>query len=337
MVHRLALVITGLFLLSGCLESDKARAQFENYQSRLANVVNTEPLPLEDSVSIELPRKRDLTLPLEDVRMGLLDAYELRECGLFQLIADRNSILGKVQDAFRQLNYEVSLLNTLELCLADVESDTLREQLLKVQKQKQKQLSTVYWNTLISSDAWRQQLTPSGIGLIAPDKPFPHSEALLAINAYAHLSEKDTDIVSLQEPIEKQRYLGTVFYSMDESTRWLNTITKQLYRDDLLVICGANRDPTRLNYLRNVFDKFFIGEVQPYLSKINGLYLDVQPALETLHRQLPDNEVFFHYNDAYFAGSHYQNFQQAVKDHVGYWQQLFQRCNVQVAPQNNAS
>ncbi|USH03943.1 DUF3080 domain-containing protein [Grimontia kaedaensis] len=330
MVNRIAVIIIALFLLSGCLEPDKARAQFENYQTRLANVVNTEPLPLEESDYIELPRKRDLKLPVGDVRMGLLDAYELRECGLFQLIADRNSILGKVQDAFRQLNYEVSLLNTLELCLADVESDALREQLLNAQKQKQQQLSTVYWNTLVSSDAWRQQLTPASVSLIAPDKPFPHSEALLAINAYANLYERGTDIVSLQEPIEKQRYLGSVFHSMDESTRWLNTITKQLYRDDLLVICGANRDPTRLNYLRNVFDKFFIGEVQPYLSKINGLYLDAQPALETLHRQLPENDVFLSYNDAYFAGSHYQSFQKAVKDHVGYWQQLFQRCNVQL-------
>lgn len=114
MTIRILWVICIAFMLSGCLENDKARAQFENYQSRLASVLDTEPLPLKAPSYIELPRKRDLALPVEDVRMGLLDAYELRACGLFQLIADRNSILGKVQDGFRQLQYEITLLSTLE-------------------------------------------------------------------------------------------------------------------------------------------------------------------------------------------------------------------------------
>ncbi len=330
MVLKQCLLILLVFFLSGCFESDKARTQFENYQTRLANVVNTEPVPLENSIYIALPRKRDLQQPLKDVRMGLLDAYELRECGLFQLVADRNSILGKVQDAFRQLSYEFQLLATLERCLLQVDSDSLKAQLETVLKQKQAQLPIVYLNTLTSSDAWRQQLTPPSANLIAPDKPFPHSEALLAINTYASLLEQGADIVNIQEPIEKQRYLGAVFFSMDESTRWLNTITKQLHRDDPLVSCGPNRDPTRFNYLRNVFDKFFVGEVQPYLSNINGLYLDAQSALQKLHSQLPENSAFSAFNAAYFGGEHYRLFQQAVKDHVSYWQKLFKRCNVQV-------
>ncbi|QSA19926.1 DUF3080 family protein, partial [Vibrio furnissii] len=31
---------------------------------------------------------------------------ELRKCALFSLIAERNSVLGKVQDEFRRFDYE---------------------------------------------------------------------------------------------------------------------------------------------------------------------------------------------------------------------------------------
>lgn len=334
---RHATVAMLLLSLTGCFGDDPAIAQFQTYQQRLANVVETDPLPLSDAISIALPRKRDLLLPLADIRMGLLDAYELRECGLFQLIADRNSILGKVQDAFRHLDYEIKLLNTVAYCLSNIENETLTEQLTALQEQKSQQLTTVYWNTFASSEAWRKQLIPAGNALIPPDAPFPHSDALLAIARYANLigqKPQQVDAISLQEPIEKQHYLGAVFLSLDESTRWLNTITQQLERDDHLIICGENRDPTRLNYLRNVFDTFFIGAVQPYVSKLNGLYLDVQPSLHQLNESISAAPSHFHpYQDAYLRGDRYDEFQRAVKHHVQYWQSLFSRCQITVGRQ----
>ncbi|WP_269748191.1 DUF3080 family protein [Enterovibrio coralii] len=172
----------------------------------------------------------------------------------------------------------------------------------------------------------------SSTNMILPDAPFPHSEALLAIESFSNLlsTSADNDVVALQEPIEKQRYLGALFYSMDESTRWLNAATEQLERDNALIICGPNRNTTRFKYLQNVFNKFFIGGVQPYLSKLNGLYLDVQPSLTNLHMRFDGIPAFSEYNDAYFSGKRYEDFQNAVKNHVAYWQSLFKRCGIQI-------
>ncbi|WP_269748192.1 DUF3080 family protein [Enterovibrio coralii] len=158
-VKPLLIALFSLGTLQGCFDNDKAAGLFSDYSQRLANVVETEPVTPPESNAIKLPRKRDLILPIEDVRMGLLDAYELRQCGLFQLIADRNSILGKVQDAFRQLNYEIALLNTLEQCLDDVTSESLTKELARIQTQKRAEINKVYWNTFAGSDAWRSQLT----------------------------------------------------------------------------------------------------------------------------------------------------------------------------------
>ncbi|RXJ71671.1 hypothetical protein CS022_20225 [Veronia nyctiphanis] len=97
-------------LLLGCRPGNETTDLFETYQQRLANVVDADTSPLPESDKVQLPRKRELIQPIEDVTFGLLDAYDLRKCGLFQLIAERNSVLGKIQDPFRQLDYEVSFL-----------------------------------------------------------------------------------------------------------------------------------------------------------------------------------------------------------------------------------
>ncbi|MDD1780813.1 DUF3080 domain-containing protein [Enterovibrio sp. ZSDZ35] len=331
-LKRTVIVITLIGMLQGCFDDDKAKGLFVDYSERLANVVETSPIPPSESRAIKLPRKRDLVVPIEDTRMGLLDAYELRQCGLFQLIADRNSILGKVQDAFRQLNYELALLRTLNQCLEDVTSEPLSSELKRIQVVKRNQIHLVYWNTFASSDAWRSQLTPPSISMISPDTPFAHSEALLAIESYSSLlaNPSSRNVLELQEPIEKQRYLGALFYSMDESTRWLNAATEQLERDDARVLCGKNRNTTRFTYLQNVFSTFFIDGVQPYLSKINGLYLDAQPSLVRLHQRFGEMPPFTDYSAAYFSGEHYDEFQDAVKNHVAYWQTLFKRCGVKI-------
>nr|WP_256384204.1 DUF3080 family protein [Photobacterium toruni] len=59
------------------------------------------------------PRTHALKQPIADITIGLLNAYELRQCGLFQLIAERNSVLGKVQDKTRRLRYELLFLKQI--------------------------------------------------------------------------------------------------------------------------------------------------------------------------------------------------------------------------------
>ncbi|MDP2543107.1 DUF3080 family protein [Photobacterium damselae subsp. piscicida] len=100
---------------------------FSTYAQRLANVPETSFDEQTVNTHLDIipyPDNRDIYQTIPDIRIGLLDAYELRQCGLFHLIAERNSVLGKVQDKTRQLQYEILFLQGLRTCLATLDTNT---------------------------------------------------------------------------------------------------------------------------------------------------------------------------------------------------------------------
>lgn len=131
----LLFVLCCALLIISCKEN-ATNALLNTYQQRLANVLEITPA---DTPPLNLPTypdTRSLKQPVADIRMGLLDAYELRQCGLFQLIAERNSVLGKVQDQTRQLRYELLFLKQLSHCLTVLNSTS----------ELQSQLNGIYSN-----------------------------------------------------------------------------------------------------------------------------------------------------------------------------------------------
>ncbi|EOX4278642.1 DUF3080 family protein, partial [Vibrio cholerae] len=111
---RLSVVLAALLLLTGCEPRLAIDADFDRYLSRIANVQQREALSPPAMVAQSLPEKRELLIAIAPVTISLLDSYELRQCGVFELIAERNSILGKVQDEFREWDYQIALLNGIQ-------------------------------------------------------------------------------------------------------------------------------------------------------------------------------------------------------------------------------
>ena len=105
MKKLLLLAIIGLFSVIGC-KKNTTDTLLNTYQQRLTNILDVEADTIPPLDIPSYPRTHVLKQPIADITIGLLNAYELRQCGLFQLIAERNSILGKVQDKTRRLDYE---------------------------------------------------------------------------------------------------------------------------------------------------------------------------------------------------------------------------------------
>ncbi|MGR5471306.1 DUF3080 family protein, partial [Vibrio astriarenae] len=72
------------------------KAVFQKYHQRLATVLEVSASTIEESAAVTIPDKRVLFHDLPRVSLGLLESYQLRRCGLFNLIAQKNSPLGKV-------------------------------------------------------------------------------------------------------------------------------------------------------------------------------------------------------------------------------------------------
>ena len=142
----LLVLVLGTLVLSGCW-SDTPRDWYQDYLSRVARVQGVEKITMTPSPYTNLPRKRELTIEIEPLSIGLLDSYQLRQCGLFNLIAERNSILGKVANEFHRYDYQRQLLMGLKQCQANNIIDAeLKEKLAEIENQKQAQLKAHQWN-----------------------------------------------------------------------------------------------------------------------------------------------------------------------------------------------
>lgn len=360
--RMIVLTISASLALTGC--DNSGEHHFNDYHQRLANVLEVDPIPFHPQEDLpSFPSTRDLYIPIDDIRIGLLDAYELRRCGLFQLIADRNSSLGKVQDKTRQLRYELLLLNGLERCLTQIVptsrdnpiSQSLIEELTPIKQKKQQQLGAVIWNMLTTGKEWRQQfvLYPHTFAIDHLAGFTANLSAMEDIFALLEYSQKqgyiennqptlssipngiDEAIVNRllthQEKIHRSRYFGQLFYSIANATQWLNTTTQLLNQQENQIRCGKQRNQQQAEYLRNVFYRYYNPQIQPYLAELDSQYRQIQPILQQIFAQSPyqDPELIT-YKETFIDGKAHQLFRKAVMDHTKFWQRTFQRCQFKV-------
>ncbi|MEX0333617.1 DUF3080 domain-containing protein [Vibrio tubiashii] len=320
---RSVLISVILLTLVAC-QTDSPSHLFDDYLTRVARVQDA-PRVNRDSVSYaQLPRKRDLYVDVPSVSIGLLDSYQLRQCGLFNLIAEKNSVLGKVADEFRNYDYQTALLDGLSRCLnSNALEQELKLKLVEIQQQKQSQFEVHHWNLIFASDAMQKQL--SGTRWLEPNlgqTVVEINQALATLNlASGNVSNQ---VIDVQEVLEKKLIVGNLSYSLAMATSKLNHVTQQLTEYDHNIICAQNRDTTKFKYLNNVFEQQFVGKVQPYMAQLDGYYQTLSSNLN-----LFDPKPNIH-NYVYPIKKHHVEFRQAIRHHVDYWQQLFKRCGRKV-------
>ncbi|MCL9776934.1 DUF3080 family protein [Vibrio methylphosphonaticus] len=335
-IKRGALLIVSAASVFGCFQSNDQSELFSDYQSRVASVQDQPVLSVPAVGLVSLPAKRDMVRAIPVTTLGLVQTYQLRNCGLFGLVAEKNSSLGKVQDEFRFFDYQIKLIAGLEACLMSdsIDSD-LKSELQTILDSKYQHLPYYFSNLVLSSDAMRSQLNSDG--WLASDvsrmaiyvQPAlaqlnQMSDYIIGIQAGTQISqERPESLIEYQEVLEKQRVIGNLLFSLKASSKWLNAITHQLREYDSKVVCGPGRDMTRFRYLVNVFNQIFIANVQPYLSLLNSEYRVIELDLRVIDSALlAGNHELVHYP----THDIYQQFTKATQSHVGYWKALFRRC-----------
>ncbi|MGR5368128.1 DUF3080 family protein [Photobacterium damselae] len=337
-----------IFTLSSCRIFTES-TPFSTYAQRLANVLDTSFDEQTVNTHLDIipyPDNRDIYQTIPDIRIGLLDAYELRQCGLFHLIAERNSVLGKVQDKTRQLRYEILFLQGLRTCLATLDTKTvLYQQLVSIEQQKQQQIPQYLWNMLFTGEEWRKQFVINYQWINSKQQNGFHSflDAVRLVNYLSQSTEQQAIIPSnqldlllqSQAKLYKNPYFGRLLYSIAQSTAWLNTITHMLKDHQESVYCGPGRNNQKAQYLNNVFYKYYSQDIQSYLATLSSQYQQLQPLLLELYQHslrhgITPSPQMSRYSQYYFANHLYRNFKQATLEHVEYWKTLFKRCNFPV-------
>ncbi|YCO05178.1 DUF3080 domain-containing protein [Vibrio sp. VNB-15] len=326
-------VILSTTLLSGCDKwFNPEKDVFEKYNQRLANVLDVASSDVGQAPSVTIPDKRALFQELPRLSLGLLESYQLRQCGLFNLLAEKNSQLGKVQDAFYDFDYQTSLLRTINGCLTQFPlSDEERIKLNGLYDQKWHHLAVHLDNVLLTSNAMRKQLTGSTwLSNNSKDQVSRVRDAFLALDdmyqtPYRTVSRlPQISMVSYQEEIEKTRLVGRLYYTLLDASNWLHHTTQMLEANQNKLQCGPNRDTTQFRYLRNVFQSIYVTEVQPYMAYIDSTYQQLDGGLNLIEKRMQAHGASYGIEKAH------AQFRKETMAHVQFWKGLFKRCGVKV-------
>ena len=314
----------------GCDSSHSLQKHLQDYQERMANVLDVES---QDKLKLSLPpypASKDLKSNIPATNIKLFEFYKLQHCELYSLVAQRNTSLGNLQLPSTRFIYEKQLINALKQCLQDTTDPKLREKLESWQQSKEQQLPMV-WADLIQISSEMKQAFSANFGLVEGNHQDGLSQSKEALNYLLQIGQnKQANSTELEQrlqyllnnPLPAKLWLSQLILTenLNRSTEWLLQHAKDLK-------CSGGASKKKMEYLSNVFQRFFIEKIQPIASQINHYQYQLSPILDNMiaHPSLSSN--FKKYiNNSNQQG--FENYQAAMQQHIYFWQDLFKRCNI---------
>lgn len=314
----------------GCDNSHTLQKHLQEYQQRMANVLNLES---QDRLTISLtpyPPLRELKQDIPATTIKLFEFYKLQHCELYSLVAERNTSLGNLQLPSIRYIYERQLLDAFQQCLMDTTDTKLREKLQIWQQTKAQQLPMV-WADLIQLSSELKQGFSANVGLVEGNQKDGLSQSKAALNYLLHIDQNKQ--ISSAELEQYLQYLmnnplpAKLWLSQLTLTKHLNQATEWLLQHAVNLQCSGNGSNKKAEYLSNVFQQFFIEKIQPIASQINHYQYQLNPIFEEMLAHPNLSPKFKHYiNISNQQG--FENYQIAMQLHIQFWQDLFKRCNI---------
>jgi len=345
-------LLVGALLLSACQES-APEAMLKDYAARMGNVLETEiELELDQAVLAILvfPVKRERLVATTELREGLWDVLDFRQCDMLHLISERNSSLGKVMAPSQKMRYELRFVSALQNCYQTLEAieepdetqQAFQERLESIYQTKLANLPIEVWNGIYGSDEishhFKLGKPPLPIESISYGSP---QNALEKLSELAALSDSESitlpdwlnEIETHYEALHRSELGAGLLVSLSMMTHTLDRTAKAIEtRLARKPFCFEGHQPPRATILSNVFQKYYAGEVQPYMAIIQregnrwfGLH-------DAMIKRLPAPSAMQDYRLQVLAleseSSMWGKWVRARERHTKAWQKILGQCNM---------
>ncbi len=310
-----ALLILFVIFLFSCSNHSVSDSVFMPYLSELGiNVNETTTNKLE-----KYPRKRDLLLRPEQERLSFVDMFKL-PCGLGDLVADRNSALGKVMPESRIYIYEMNFISQTKKCLQgnSINNDKIKDQLEQILKSKSNNLKSYYWNATFAGPEFSRFFSSSG--KYNPEKNSQFlKEAITYFNQNEAIEKGNMDGAAFEfqlEQLGKNPYAYAFLNELHQTTIYLNLVTEFL-----------NSKSNGSNHLQ-VFRNHYPQKIQPYISELHQTGSKFIGDLTQFYREFEDiapssvQQYFTFIIDTTNAKGLWRQFDQAINNHTTAWQPI---------------
>lgn len=283
-------------LLAGC-GGDPVASLYADYHARLSRVTGVD-VP-EDALRVEAlryPRGRERQLPVPEVEGGLLDIFRLKRCGVAELVAERNSILGRHADAATHLAIGGLVAHRLDRCRETLETGVeenaeFAARLKEMLAQKEKALSAHTWNATLGHQAMADWWSPSGgaLDLAEPDMPGDGLEKL-AVAVTAGLDGErdraDAAFSAAYQQLERQRYGGSWVRAVRTSLAGMATASEILEAVDSHRLCPQQRPTPKARVLQTILQQRYFAHIQPLLAALDRAGEAMHEPLESIRGRI---------------------------------------------------
>ncbi|MCU7553881.1 DUF3080 domain-containing protein [Alteromonas sp. ASW11-19] len=322
-------------VIAGC-GSAPVVDDLEEYHGRLGRVLEAELEMTAQITPLPFPGRDELFQHVPAMNINLREFHALQQCEIGTLVAERNTALGRTPFPAQRLSYETRLLHAIDDCAEHLRSTRpeLAQKLSEWKSQKQQQRKQVWANLIQTAKAMRLAMSLPRELLQAEQ----NRDARAAVTALGFLTQlKNNDTLSLSEletqlkQIESARLPARLWATQQLLADSLSQLTRRLTPHLSAVTCTAGRASEQAEILRNVFYLYFIERIQPVGSKVNELQYQLQPTFTQWQNDSHLQPAFKAFLTDRLTG--FEQYQQAVSEHVSLWQQFLKRCNLSpVAP-----
>lgn len=315
----------------------------EDYAARMARTLDQAVVMGAPAALPAFPQPRAQGVVQQDVRLGLRDAWAVREC-LGALIATRNSGLGRVMRPSQRLIYEsafhVQAASCLDLLAADTtdEAQAQRAMLRDIVESKRSALQDAI-SAFVLRDAqmaafWRLPAKPMAL------EPPPVREDVLArlsdmLDRASHgLGVDGSELERALAAMQGSLGLGQVAQAEALAIRWLNATTAAMHaRLDRRPLCFDGVASTDARIAQTIFSKVYVGEVQPWLAQLRRAGLAARTQARAILAPVAEHlgDDMRAYQSAIVGvgdGSLQADFLLATQAHSQAWQRLLMQCGM---------
>ncbi len=348
---RTAIGLLVTILCSACLlscDSNSSTAVLEDYLSRVETATDV-PARKDETVALPpYPSRRNRTLEVEEIRLGMLDYIKLYDCDLFALINERNSNLGRIMPISQRLVYEIRFLDSADRCLRKLVRDSdseasFREQLQAIIATKRTQLSRIFWNATFDSEEMQKAFSLA-VEPLGPDDQVAYTNSRQAIEYFLGLGTRlgEHDLTVATDQLEAQYYTlqlhqygGRLARAVLQLIHYLNAAAYSLeVVSQDRTFCFQGKPTKKARILETVLIKFYGGRIQPYLSAIHqqgkSWLVSINKLIDLPATPIP--AAFSRYRDRMLSldkgGSLWSEFEATIHRHTEAWKQVLGKCGL---------
>ncbi|MFY8273371.1 DUF3080 family protein [Pseudoalteromonas sp. SSDWG2] len=337
-MQKLLFIFSVLLMLVGC--SEQPTDIHKEYRSRLAKF-----LEIEESYDVTLsPLDNFATIPIEsNITIGLIELGQLNHCRLSAHIAAHNNQLGKVALPSERFKYHIRFIQLVDACIEHPQTKQLNQSLidtLTLAKQNKIAHAHVAFNNMMAGEAEFKRMTQLSTKELNIDEYAGKTQSLEALRAFANIADDiakkrwhniDVTVITPSlESLSNNDYIRKLITSARVQIALNRHLTQQLNTVNIIqTVCPPKRSTDTATILHNIFNMFYINQLQGYQAQLSGALQDLNPELKRVWQFLnendgPKSEVIGVGKEAQLLS----NLKTASKQHVIWWQNFYKQCAI---------